>query len=308
MYTWKEIKLTALQKMFAAEGNQIPNDESVTDYIAGMPAVANEALQLLATAGKFIIRSIDIAHNPVKNLLEDGEKIYAHERGKMEFIADGARSAYFECFGTGTYRVLIDEEEILMGELLSKKGYAPYSILIPNPEDKKVILEINSNYPLAVKNIALYSADFETVEDIQPFAAKVRYDLRKLAPDFYSLESESIFFEGENEEARYIQTTDYFQEGDKVLVLDRNTTGNFKIYYKAYPQKITTETLDSEELAIDDEVAPLIPLYIASQLYKDDDNGIATSYRNEFEVAFDRLMRNNAAPSAEKFTSESGWI
>ena len=47
---------------------------------------------------------------------------------------------------------------------------------------------------------------------------------------------------------------------------------------------------------------------MASQLYKDDDNGIATSYRNEFEVAFERLKANNVSPSAEKFTSESGWI
>ena len=58
MYTWKDIKLITLQKMFAAEGTTIPNDESVTDYIAGMPAAANEALQMLATVGKFIIKTI----------------------------------------------------------------------------------------------------------------------------------------------------------------------------------------------------------------------------------------------------------
>ena len=44
MYTWKDIKVITLQKMFAAEGSVIPNDESVKDYIAGMPGAANEAL------------------------------------------------------------------------------------------------------------------------------------------------------------------------------------------------------------------------------------------------------------------------
>lgn len=308
MHTWKDIKLITLQKMFAAEGNQIPNDESVVDYIAGMPAAANEALQLLATAGKFIIKSIDIAHNPVKNLLADGGSIVSQERGTLKFKADGARSLYFECFGVGTYVVKVDNVEVLTGELVSRSGYLPYRALIPNAADKEVVLEINSNYPLAVKNVALYSADFETVEDIQPYSEKIRYDLHELAPDFYAIDQQGIYFEGDNNEAGYIQTTDYFQEGDKVLVLDRNVSGNYKIYYKAYPQMITADTLDTEELAIDNEVAPLLPLYMASQLYKDDDNGIATSYRNEFEVAFERLMRNNAAPSAERFTSESGWI
>lgn len=307
MYTWKDIKLITLQKMFAAEGNAIPNDESVTDYIAGMPAAANEALQMLSTVGKFIIKTIDIAHNPVKNLIEDGGKIYSAEQGVIAFEAENVHSLYFECVGIGTYSVKIDDVEVLAGELTSKHGYIPYKLLVPNEENKKVVLELQSKYPFAVKNIALYSANFELEEDIQPFAEKVRYDLTKLAPDFYAIESESIFYEG-GDKAAYIQTTDYLQEGDKVLVLDRNMIGNFKIYYKAYPQQITVETVDTEELAIDDEVAPLLPLYMASQLYKDDDNGIATSYRNEFEVAFERLYKNNVSPSAEAFISESGWI
>ena len=308
MYTWFDIKLITLQKMFAANGNTIPNDTSTRDYIAAMPAVANEALQLLATAGKFIIKSIDIAHNPVKNLLPDGYNIHSQERGILTFEADGARSMYFEFFGVGKYSVNVDGKEVVTGDLCSKTGYDFCRKLIPNAEDKHVILKINSTYPLAVKNIALYSANFENDESIQAFSEKVRYDLREIAQDYFALDSDNIYFEGDDNHFRYIQTTDYFQEGDKVLVLDRDLPGNYKIYYKAYPKKITDKTLDTEELCIDDEVATLLPLYMASQLYKDDDNGIATSYRNEFEVAFERLVKNNSAPSAERFTSESGWI
>lgn len=306
MVTWKEIKLYTLQKMFSADGNTIPSDDSTKDYIAGMPAAANEALQLLATAGKFIIKSIDIAHNPVKNLLTDGGKIFSMERGRMEFSAEKARSCYFECVGNGTYQIMIDDEVVVEGVLESKKGYMPYRCLIPNGEDKKVVLAFSSAYPMAVKNVALYSADFETAEDIQPYADKVRYDLRELAEDFYMLDTGNIYFEGE--EIRYTQATDYFQEGNKVLVLDREAVGNYRIYYKAYPQKITSETEDDTELVIDDEVAAILPLYMASQLYKDDDIGVATTYRNEFEVAFERLQNAPKTPTAERFISESGWI
>ena len=161
MYTWKDIKVITLQKMFAAEVSVIPNDESVKDYIAGMPGAANEALQMLATVGKFIIKTIDIAHNPVKNLLSDGAKIVSQERGTIKFSADGARSMYFECFGVGTYSVKIDDEEVVSGELTSKHGYSPYKAHIPNAYDKKVVLEITSSYPLAVKNVALYYEEFD---------------------------------------------------------------------------------------------------------------------------------------------------
>ena len=51
--TWREIKLAALQKMFSADGSEIPTDTGTTDYLAAMPHAANEALQRLCTVGKF---------------------------------------------------------------------------------------------------------------------------------------------------------------------------------------------------------------------------------------------------------------
>ena len=129
-----------------------------------------------------------------------------------------------------------------------------------------------------------------------------------IANIFYQLSTEDIYYEGDADVTRYVRTSDFFQEGNTVLVLDRDTPGNFKIYYKAYPQKITTETADEEELAIDDEVAALLCTYMASVLYLDDDSSIATIYRNSFEVGFDRLKDRASTPSAERFVSESGWI
>ena len=48
-------------------------------------------------------------------------------------------------------------------------------------------------------------------------------------------------------------------------------------------------------------------MYMASQLYKDDDLAIATTYRNEFETAFERLQNRQAENIDTEFTSESGW-
>jgi hypothetical protein len=310
MSTWYDIKLATLQKLFAADGSTIPNDTSTKDYIASMPQAANEGLQRLSTAGKFIKKFIDIAHNPVTNRLGNtGKHIASMERGELTFEADGIRSLYFEYFGVGTATITVDgAEEPVTFALSSKQGYSEVRKLVDNPEDKHVVLKIESDFPIALKNIAMYTANFESDEEVQSYAEKVRYDLKELAPDFYMLDDSPIAYEGDLSTTRYENTSDFFQEGDKVLLLDRDTPGNFRIYYKAYPQEITSVTPDSTEMVLDPEVATLLPLYMASQLYKDDDNGIATTYRNEFEVAFEALRDSNVAPSAERFIVESGWL
>jgi len=309
MVTWAEIKLRTFQKMFASDGETIPSDSSSKDYLAALPGAANEALQMLATAGKFIIKNIDIAHNPVTNLLSDNKYIKSVESGEIVFEADGARSFYFEYFGEGTYTIVVGTRTVARRIPLEQgKGYIAVRGLIDNETKEHVTLTIESSYPIAVKNVALYSANFKNAESVQSFAEKVRYDLKELADDFYMLSTEDIYYEGDANISRYVRTSDFFEEGNSVLVLDRDTPGNYKVYYKAYPQYITSATPDDYVLAIDTEVANLMPLYMASQLYKDDDISIATSYRNEFEIAFERLKDSVSTPSSEKFTSESGWI
>ena len=78
MLTWYDVKLATLQKMFAADASII-TDESTTGYISAMPYVANEALQMLSTAGKFIVKSFTIVHNPIKNLVVDSISKEVHQ-------------------------------------------------------------------------------------------------------------------------------------------------------------------------------------------------------------------------------------
>lgn len=57
-----------------------------------------------------------------------------------------------------------------------------------------------------------------------------------------------------------------------------------KAYEKIKVDKITADTKDDYELQLPESACVLMPLYMASQLYKDDDISQATAYRNEFEV------------------------
>lgn len=63
-------------------------------------------------------------------------------------------------------------------------------------------------------------------------------------------------------------------------------------YDKATIKHINEKTSAKEVIGLPDDACVLIPLYIASQLYKDDDISQATAYRNEFEVALQDLNYN----------------
>lgn len=304
--TWIEIKKATLKKMFAMNGNTIPTDNSTADYLAAMPETANEGLQRLSTIGKFIRKSVDIAHSPVETLLTDETNIYTIEGGSHEFEASRAHSFYFEYLGKSiTCEVYVDGTLADTYTLDNATGFKSFKKLVNNDNDKVVKVKILSDYPFTVKNRALYKARFYSESEIQPFSKKIRYDLKELVDDFYELGNNDIIFETTD----YSATSEYNLEGDSILVVDREAKGNFKVWYNAYPTKITTETVDSYILDIDDEIAVLLPTYMASELYKDDDVSIATQYRNQFEISLAEIKEKvrRKAPSSERFVSKGGW-
>ena len=329
MTTWKDIKLATLQKMFSSNGTTIQADSSTAEYIYAMPQAANEALQLLATAGKFIVKTLEIDVKPYANLIGDtaGFKEYyiQGEGHNMTFSAKGCHSLYLKVRGSAnvsiSYPYIVHDEETGEDEVqlyeevieVSNKEYASIKRILDNPDNDVVTIVVEALFPTNVKNIALYAEKFEVTYDeeenpiydnVPDYERFIKYHMDKLLEDFYQLYE--IYYEGPDK-PYYLQVSSYYQEADKTLVLQRSEPGTYTVYYKAYPSQITLDTPDDYELALDPEVATLLPMYMASQLYKDDDNSISTVYRNEWEVAFERLSQNSNAPHKEEFTSESGW-
>ena len=74
------------------------------------------------------------------------------------------------------------------------------------------------------------------------------------------------------------------------LVLDGLKQGNYIVHYYAYPREITIETADDYELGLDPEVAALLPVYIASELYEDDDSNMAYYFREQYMEAKQKLV------------------
>lgn len=305
MYTWKDIKLATLQKMYAADGAEIVEDESTKDYIAGMPYAANEGLQRLSTAGKFIVKAISINHMPSKNLVPEQTAVALNDGSSFTFSADGVKSFYFQYSGIGKAYITGGDEETE----ISIDSYGSFTEIrgnYPNVSGNKVTIRFESDYPATVKNLAMYDATFPEDENgakVPEYGRYIKYDLKELATDFYNLFDNSINYEDGN---IYLNTTDYYRESDHILILPSNRPGMYTIYYHAYPVQITEETEDDYVLPIDPDVAVLLPLYMASQLYMDDDLAIATTLRNQFEVGLDSLVNTSHYSGKEKFVSE--WV
>lgn len=326
MTTWKDIKYTTLQKMFSVSGNQteIPNDSSTMEYVNAMPQACNEALQLLSTAGKFIIKEYQYVNFPVKNMLgADTFKVYSVVNDELKFDAKGALSYYFKIMGkplscklyVGEH-VVVDffpeptdetEEEPNYNVFRTFKGNITYPALGEEEEySDDVSLVVVAKTPVTLQNVCFYDIEYLNDADVPVYEKYVRIRMDDVLDDFYQLAPAELYDLGDSGND-YIVANKYFQEADKTLVIPREQTGIFIVHYRAYPQQITLDTPDDTVLSLDPEVAALIPLYMASQIYKDDDNAIATVYRNEFEVGREALSQNSIVPKKEKFVTSSGW-
>ena len=200
--TWGDIKLATMQKMFSADGTEIPSDDSSKDYLAGMPYVANECLQMICTSKKYIVKSVDVNS-------ADGDQV-------------------------GQFR---------------------------------------------------------------------RFRMKDLAEDFFEFYGEVYITAGNYHE----RCAEYRSEAQDVLLIRSDLEGVYTIFYRAYPPSINAATEDDYAFdGISPDVLAILPLYMASQLYKEDDNGIATSLRNEFEVAYERLSQDNPSYILE-CEDEGGW-
>ena len=301
--TWGDIKLATLQKMFSANGRTIIPDTSTSEYLNGMPQVANEALELLSTAGKFLIGEYTYINRPVDPVFLQDKNIQIVS-DSVTYTVPKAKACYFRASGDVVFTINIGESE-LSHEYEDEGKYVVHKVLIDN-EDSDVSFTFSTDYLANISNFAVYDITFRTEDDIPAYEDFIRIPMKEVVDDFYQLYPAEIYFEGDGE-PRYITATDYYQEAGQFLVIPRSKAGTYTVYYRKYPPRITFDTEDDYILPVDPEVAAIMPLYMASQLYKDDDNSIATVFRNEFEVARDALSQFADVGRYEQFTSTKGW-
>lgn len=125
-------------------------------------------------------------------------------------------------------------------------------------------------------------------------------ELTLQAPELYRLE-EVRRLEGVEEKA----TLDYRLTG---TLLQLPAAGSYRLVYSAYEEPVTEQTGNGHRLALDEEAAVLLPLYVASQLYKHENVQLAVLWRNEFEAGRELLQIKNrqaaVQPGMAEFVAE----
>lgn len=299
---WGEIKLAALKKIDPAITSLVPT-RNTKDYLNSIIPAANRGLFDLSTAGKFIIREHCINVPGNRNLLSGTTKTIQHYNSDIEYSARGAKAFYYEATGPASIKIYVDETLTHTEEIGAQNDFKAVKGIIPNEEEKTAKIVFSGAYPYQFRNIALYDITFPSDEAVWDFAPVLRIDLKEDAKDFYRLVTTDVVKE---KDGSYVKYKDYEWEGDSTLILDGLTEGNYKVHYFAYPEEITLETPEDYELALDPEVAALLPVYIASELYEDDDSSMAYYFREQYMEAKQRLVPTQIQGKA-KFIDRWGW-
>ena len=147
----------------------------------------------------------------------------------------------------------------------------------------------------------------ETLEYQEKIGDWIAYNLKGMTEDFYALD-EVRLDDGEKYEA----FTGYRMEGDALLLLPASKKGTFRIWYEAYPPKIAKDTPADFMIDLHPEEVSMIALYMAGQLYKDDDISIAQIYMNEWatwleELKMSAMRAKNRNRRSGSWNSVKGW-
>lgn len=115
-------------------------------------------------------------------------------------------------------------------------------------------------------------------------AGKLTVHLKEYLPNFRAVHQMLLYSGGILADAEEFRVL-----GDDLLVLPADIVGSYTLWYKAYPEKVSRDTADEVELDVNEECASLVPIYMAAELYKDDDLALATVLRNEYEDGLQKI-------------------
>lgn len=134
-------------------------------------------------------------------------------------------------------------------------------------------------------------------------------DTVKMPEDFVSW-SNDINLQLYNSDWVSIGDRAYLQRGNYIIFnencFEYNQPVIVRIAYNARWFLFSSTTDDTEELDIPDDILLCLPSYIASQLFKIDDEQKSTIYRNEYEMALARINENDYSTN-KVFDGRGDW-
>lgn len=293
--TYNDIKLATLQKMFHDTTSTEPT-MITKPYIDKMAYVLNCAIQRITASGFGERKYVEIISAVPKNLLGDSASFYKVKRvsGSESFKAPKGKSWFFEVCGKGTIKIFVGDELIRTIENTNGNIFAKYKGILLNDENRPVTLQFDGDATFLHKNIAVYNDVFGSEDDVYEISEMKFFDMPEVSSDFYKFDSEnSVICDGENKAYGFM--------GEKTFLVNGLISGVWKVPYIAYPQIITKDTSDEEKINLPENLCGIIPYYMASELYLEDDSGLCVGWRNKFETELREFVIDSRRRPANRY-------
>ena len=161
----------------------------------------------------------------------------------------------------------------------------------------------DTNYP--VHGVAVYEGKgFRTLEEIPLWEEESVYDLSLFDGQAIAITQPPAI---RHKNGYYPLTGDYRIQNRKELALPRRACGEYRIVYRKAPPQYAPHTAGDVEIAMDGDLASLLPLQIAYFLLLDSDPEKAGLYLQQFKEGAYRIAAAERPVGQAVCQSVNGW-
>lgn len=174
-------------------------------------------------------------------------------------------------------------------DLIDDRNYSTYINMAPDVMNELMVI-LNNRVLININSMTLNLQDTLMENYLENDLCTYVFDIHKYMED----NEITNYLYTEVIQHTYIKRDNLlFEEQDGKLYIDKRfmdrNSLTLTIKYRIIPERFTTTTPWNTLIDLPYNICSIVPLYLASELYKDDDISLATSYRNQFETELDYI-------------------
>lgn len=227
-----------------------------------------------------------IVHEPLRAVVSYDD-VTEKRPGEALSFESLARTVVFEVSGSGGVDIT--------GATIDGNGRATWSInsgwrtFVAKSDAVGVIrLSFSGEYPYHVRNVAFYDVEFPPTAR-QAAGDVTEYDLSQIVEGFASV-SLPILKDGIAYSDRDPRT--HIVDGKVLRIPNAQVLrGTYEVTCEVYPPRYPNEDYDESKIPLDDDIAELVPLLVASYVWLDDEPEKAARYKNLYDLAKQDIKR-----------------
>lgn len=174
-------------------------------------------------------------------------------------------------------------------DLIDDRNYSTYINMAPDVMNELMVI-LNNRVLINIDTITIKLDDANLEKYLIDDNSAFVFDIKEYMKDN---EIENYLYT-EVIQHTYIKRDNLlFEEQDGKLYIDKRFIDRnsliLTIKYRIIPERFTTTTPWNTLIDLPYNICSIVPLYLASELYKDDDISMSTAYRNQFEAELDYI-------------------